>query len=72
MKIPKIVVFKGTGKDKSFKFDEESSPCGMVSVFHRRGGRDVAIPFTVFKRKVKFAKPPQKGNTVVVVYSYDK
>lgn len=65
---PTLEAFKGNGRDVKFKFRHKGRE---ISVWHNRGKSPRAAPSRINKRSVTFEKPPQKGDSIIVLYTME-
>jgi hypothetical protein len=63
--VPGVAIFKGSGKARVFKV----ATAKIVNVYHTRGTQWREQPKSIKGGVVTFAKPPQKGNKIIVLYT---
>lgn len=65
---PAINASKGNGKTKTFRLSPPAISTDSINVFHSRGGSKRTPPVRITKDAIVFAKAPQKGNKITVLY----
>lgn len=65
---PMINATKGDGKTITFKLSHRAISTDSINVFHSRGGRPLPPPIRITRNSITFAKAPQKGNKVTILY----
>jgi len=70
-RILKFTYWKADGVTVRFVYPESKRVYpypGIIKVWHKRSGKDREQPISISSHSIVFAKPPQKGAVITVLY----